>query len=131
MDAIGDITDLELLQGKLSHFPILQNFINFENRLSKKLCQADTAEDMINKYCKEFKVYPREKFYAIPWQNWSMFFNEADTEKVNELTKNSYVIHVWNKHSVGNRIPLKSTVPYTLFAEKYCPKVYRQCDIYF
>ncbi|KAJ8929795.1 hypothetical protein NQ314_017392 [Rhamnusium bicolor] len=100
-------------------------------RLLKSICGVKEAKDMLNKDCRGFTVYPRDKFYAIPWWNWTMYFDESSTGTVFNLSKDSYIIHVWNKQSERSRIPLSSEVPYLLYAKKYCPKVVEECDEYF
>lgn len=96
-------------------------------RLSKKVCNAKRAKDMVTKDCDDFTVYPEKYFYAIPWWNWRMFFNSSASEAVFNITKSSYVVHVWNKHSITKKIPKNSRVPYLMFAEKYCPQVVKEC----
>ncbi|XP_023016806.1 lactosylceramide 4-alpha-galactosyltransferase isoform X3 [Leptinotarsa decemlineata] len=101
-------------------------------RLLKSICGgAKLAKDMIKKDCQGFKVYPRESFYAVPWTKWKMFFDENSTGAVNKLTKKSYAIHVWNKHSASTKISLTSNVSYILNARKFCPKVVQECDDFF
>ncbi|CAH1115992.1 unnamed protein product [Phaedon cochleariae] len=100
-------------------------------RLLKVICGTKLAKDMINKDCQGFTVYPPDRFYAVPWWNWTMYFNEENKEAVINLSNNSYAIHVWNKHSVDTKIPLTSNVPYLYFARKYCPKVVEECDEFF
>lgn len=100
-------------------------------RLLKNLCGAKKAKDMLKKDCKGFKVYPPEVFYPVEWWNWKMYFDSKYNKKMLNITRNSYVIHVWNKHSVNTKIKINSEVPYSIFAKKYCPKVFAECDEYF
>lgn len=102
-------------------------------RLLKRKCRAKQAKDMTNNpNCRDdFTVYPPETFYTIPWWNWTMFFNQHSINDVENMTKNSFVIHVWNKHSAGTKININSNVPYKLYAEKYCPRIFEQCTKYF
>ncbi|RZC37848.1 Gb3 synth and/or Gly transf sug domain containing protein, partial [Asbolus verrucosus] len=100
-------------------------------RLLRRICGVEEAKDMLTEECQGFKVYPTEAFYAIPWWNWTMYFDEGSTEDVLSRSRSSYVIHVWNKHSVHNKIPIGARAPYLLFAQKYCPKVFEECDEFF
>lgn len=97
-------------------------------RLLKKICGVQDAKDMLQKYCQGFTVYAPEYFYPVPWWNWTIYFDTKYSEAIKSLTKNSYVIHVWNKHSSNKKINVGCKVPYALYAEKYCPKVYKECD---
>lgn len=101
------------------------------SRLLRKICDATKAEEMVHKFCQGFTVYPPEYFYPIPWWNWTIYFDEQYAQSIKSITKNSYVIHVWNKHSSTKKIKIGSKVPYAMFAEEYCPKVFNECDIYF
>ncbi|KAJ8957432.1 hypothetical protein NQ318_004912 [Aromia moschata] len=100
-------------------------------RLLRSICETDKVKEMSGKDCRGFMVYPPEKFYAIPWWNWTMFFNEASTDAVFRLSKDSHIIHVWNKHSRHIDISITSRLPYLLYAKKFCPKVIEQCDDFF
>ncbi|XP_031353901.1 lactosylceramide 4-alpha-galactosyltransferase-like isoform X2 [Photinus pyralis] len=100
-------------------------------RLLKNLCGVKKAKDMLKKDCRGFKVYPPEAFYPVEWWNWKMYFDSKYNEKMLNITRNSYVIHVWNKHSVNTKIKINSEVPYSIFAKKYCPKVFAECEEYF
>ncbi|KAJ8923153.1 hypothetical protein NQ315_001707 [Exocentrus adspersus] len=100
-------------------------------RLLKSICGAEQAKDMVHKDCQGFTVYPPDKFYAVPWWNWTMYFDESSTKAVSSLSKNSFIIHVWNKHSERTKIPVTTQAPYLLYAKQYCPKVVQECHEYF
>lgn len=86
---------------------------------------------MTREHCHGFKVYPPSGFYAIPWQNWHWFFDLNLSERTLDMTKDSIAIHVWNKHSIKERVKVGSRVAYGIAAERYCPKVYQSCGKYF
>lgn len=48
-----------------------------------------------------------------------------------KMTSESIAIHVWNKHSSVQSIPVGSQAAYRLLAAKYCPKVYEASGEYF
>lgn len=100
-------------------------------RLVKKHCHVNKIKDSIGRVCDDFKIYPPETFYPIPWPSWEYYFKEKYFPKVMNATLNSYIIHVWNKHSTSLRLPLNSKSAYSMFAKKFCPKVYKECDEYF
>ncbi|KAL3273685.1 hypothetical protein HHI36_015115 [Cryptolaemus montrouzieri] len=100
-------------------------------RLVKKHCGVTKIKNAFNKICDDFKVFPPEAFYAIPWPSWRQYFEEKSLKEVINATSNSFIIHVWNKHSISTNLPLNSSSAYVTFAKKYCPKVFEQCDGYF
>ncbi|RZC35541.1 lactosylceramide 4-alpha-galactosyltransferase, partial [Asbolus verrucosus] len=98
-------------------------------RLSRFICATNNTEEMTKKKCLgDFRVYPSETFYPVIYQDWSMYFDVYSVKKAKNLTKNSYVVHVWNKLSSKKKVPVNVEVPYTFFARKYCPKVFRECE---
>lgn len=97
----------------------------------KSLCETDEVKNMAGKECKGFTVYPTDKFYAVPWWKWRMYFDEGSTENVFNLSANSYVVHVWNKHSEQSKVPISSQTSYLLYAKRHCPKVIQECHEYF
>lgn len=87
---------------------------------------------MLDKNCKGFKVYPPNKFYAIPYWDWSWFFDSNHFDDVKRLTVNSSLIHVWNGFSSSVKISLNaSNIAYLEFAKQYCPNVLSECTQYF
>lgn len=89
------------------------------------------ARDMTPARCNGFKVFPPSAFYPINYKNWTKYFESEDLDKTMECLKNSKAIHVWNKFSHERRIKVGSQVPYSIIAEKYCPKVYKNCGEFF
>lgn len=100
-------------------------------RLLRNLCNTEDAHGMLDKDCAGFKVYPSTYFYPIPWEKWQMYFDENDNDEVLRSAESSYAIHVWNKHSANEQIPLTSNASYIIFAKKFCPKVYGATKQYF
>lgn len=100
-------------------------------RVLQNICQTKSPKMMTRDHCRGFKVYPPSGFYAIPWQNWRWFFDINLTERALNMTKDSIIVHVWNKHSIKERIKVGSKTAYGLIAEKYCPLVYRSSGKYF
>lgn len=100
-------------------------------RVLQSICHVTKPPEMSKDDCLGFKVYPPTGFYAVPWPKWQMFFDPKKLNKTLEMTKESIVIHVWNKHSIKRKLKVGSKVAYGLIAEKNCPKVYRSCGDYF
>ncbi|XP_044272299.1 lactosylceramide 4-alpha-galactosyltransferase-like [Tribolium madens] len=100
-------------------------------RLLKQLCGVETANEMVQKDCQGFRVFPVEAFYPIPWWDWKLYFDENFTEKVLNISKNSHVIHVWNKHSGGTRVAARGNSAYAVLAQKFCPGIVNDCGYFF
>ncbi|KAH8413325.1 hypothetical protein KR009_010022 [Drosophila setifemur] len=102
-------------------------------RVAHKICATKDIAVMQDdpKRCLGFKVFGRGAFYAVPWKQWRDFFEPEKLEKTMALTKDSYIVHVWNKHS--NKLPIKhgSNSAYAKYAEKNCPRAYKAAGEYF
>ncbi|PSN35229.1 hypothetical protein C0J52_25124 [Blattella germanica] len=77
--------------------------------------------------CRGFAVLPPSSFYPIPWRQWKLYFDEANSAKTMARVRNSMAIHVWNKFSVTKNVTVGSRQPYGLIAQQFCPKVYSHC----
>lgn len=86
---------------------------------------------MTRSRCKDFLVFPIEACYAVHWSAWRDFFNEDALNQTMLLTRNSIVVHVWNKYSINEPVRVGSKVAYGQLAAQYCPLVYASCGEYF
>lgn len=93
-------------------------------RVLKTICHVDKPPQMAKDQCLGFKVYPPSAFYAVPWPDWHFFFDPDKLNKTLEMTKDSIVIHVWNKHSFKRKLKVGTKAAYGIIAERNCPKVY-------
>lgn len=93
------------------------------SNIVKKMCNTTNQSEMTRERCNGFKVLPTENCYAIPYPNWRLFFDEKQVQHVEEITKDSFAIHFWNKLSHDERLWTNSSAPYIKIAEKYCPRV--------
>lgn len=101
-------------------------------RVIKNVCGTDNIELMMDiKRCMGFKVYPIEAFYAIPWRQWMHFFEPELLQQTMTRTQNSFVAHIWNKHSIKRPIRVGTKCAYCLMAEMHCPRVYKAAGEYF
>lgn len=101
-------------------------------RVMQHICETENIEVMMDtKRCLGFKVYPIEAFYAIPWKQWYHFFEPHLLEQTMTRTRNSYVAHLWNKHSIKRQIKVGNKCAYSIMAEMHCPRVYRAAGEYF
>lgn len=89
----------------------------------EKICNTSNPTEMTRENCDGFKVLPAEDCYAISSQNWGMLLHENYAQQVEEATKDSFAIHLWNSLSHNKTLSTHSRSPYIRIAEKFCPKV--------
>ncbi|CAG0885606.1 unnamed protein product [Cyprideis torosa] len=85
-------------------------------RLIKKRCNwpCDNSTDI------GVQLIPRQKLYAVPYSSWKNFLDPEFTAQIDNLTKSSYLIHVWNKMFPDEQ-EVAANSPYGRFAQRYCP----------
>ncbi|KAF5285511.1 hypothetical protein FQR65_LT13208 [Abscondita terminalis] len=96
-------------------------------RLLTKLCEVQSSNEMVTRNCRGFKVFSPEKFYPVHYNYWQTYFDIKSIDFIKEVTNNSYFMHIWNNLSGATKIPITTEVPYTMFAKKFCPKVFAEC----
>ncbi|XP_017024672.1 lactosylceramide 4-alpha-galactosyltransferase [Drosophila kikkawai] len=102
-------------------------------RVAQKICGTKDIQVMQedHKRCLGFKVFGRGAFYAVPWKQWRDFFEPEKLPQTMALTKDSYVVHVWNKHSSTLKIKRGTKSAYAKYAEQNCPRAYKASGEYF
>ncbi|EDV99385.1 lactosylceramide 4-alpha-galactosyltransferase [Drosophila grimshawi] len=102
-------------------------------RVAQHICGTKDISLMLEdrKRCLGFKVFERNAFYAVPWKHWRHFFEPQLLEQTLAHTKDSYLVHVWNKHSKQLAIKVGSSTAYGKYAEQHCPKSYAAAGEYF
>nr|XP_016945700.1 lactosylceramide 4-alpha-galactosyltransferase [Drosophila suzukii] len=102
-------------------------------RVAQKICSTKDIALMQEdpKRCMGFKVFGRGAFYAVPWKKWRDFFEPEKLEETMARCKDSYVVHVWNKHSSALPIKQGSKSAYAKYAEQNCPRSYKAAGEYF
>ncbi|XP_032585116.1 lactosylceramide 4-alpha-galactosyltransferase isoform X2 [Drosophila mojavensis] len=83
------------------------------------------------KSCKGFRLFNTTAFYSIPWPEWRHFTEPRYLEETMARTKDSLMIHMWNKLSRGERIKVGSNAAYVKYSEKNCPRTYEAAGGYF
>nr|XP_022900704.1 lactosylceramide 4-alpha-galactosyltransferase-like isoform X1 [Onthophagus taurus] len=86
----------------------------------KKLC--GTTSNFSHNECDYLKIFSENYFFPVYYEDWKQLFDPKYTEEILEITKNSYMIHFWNKLSHEWILDVKSDAPYVTFAKKHCPK---------
>lgn len=100
-------------------------------RVLRGICKTDSTPLMLRSRCHGFNVFPAQSFYAIKWRNWDYFTEPEYLHEALNITKDSYIVHVWNKFSMDRPIQVGSKVAYGILANEFCPKVYNNCGQYF
>ncbi|XP_040401015.1 lactosylceramide 4-alpha-galactosyltransferase isoform X1 [Cygnus olor] len=91
-------------------------------RVFKKWCSIRSLRS--SKSCKGVSALPREAFYPIRWQDWKKYFEVVSSSELQELLKNSYAVHVWNKKSQGTRLEITSQALLAQLHSHFCPATY-------
>ncbi|XP_052546629.1 lactosylceramide 4-alpha-galactosyltransferase [Tympanuchus pallidicinctus] len=91
-------------------------------RVFKKWCSIRSLRS--SKSCKGVSALPREAFYPIRWQDWKKYFEAVSSTELNELLKNTYAVHVWNKKSQGTRLEITSQALLAQLHSHFCPATY-------
>lgn len=82
--------------------------------------------------CQGFTILPPNEFYAISWDKWEQYMNATYTHETLEKTKDSTVVHLWNKNSFALKIDKSGPqTAYGAIAERNCPKVFEVSGEYF
>ncbi|KAL7741841.1 hypothetical protein ACLKA6_012060 [Drosophila palustris] len=102
-------------------------------RVAQSICGTKDITLMLEdrKRCLGFKVFDRNAFYAVPWKHWRHFFEPQLLEQTLAHTKDSILVHVWNKHSKQQAIKVGSSTAYGKYAEQHCPRSYAAAGEYF
>ncbi|VVC41759.1 Nucleotide-diphospho-sugar transferases,Glycosyltransferase, DXD sugar-binding [Cinara cedri] len=93
-------------------------------RALQKMCNTYLINDMDRLMCKGFMVFKPEAFCPISWEDWRLYFDENNSNKVMAKLEDRMGIHVWNLHSKNSNIIVGSKQPYGLVAKKYCSSIF-------
>lgn len=94
-------------------------------RVILKHCNI-TEKELSEHGCQGFKLYSAKAFYPVYWRNWLEYFDPSKMTATLAKTKNSYLVHIWNKVSKAEKA-MKSDKPnsaYAYFVKENCPRVY-------
>uniref|UniRef100_T1JBS3 Alpha 1,4-glycosyltransferase domain-containing protein n=1 Tax=Strigamia maritima TaxID=126957 RepID=T1JBS3_STRMM len=94
-------------------------------RVLKRVCGDIKSLDTVTRErCIGVTVLPSTAFYAVKWQEWKDFFNVSKTKETMKKLEDSYLIHVWNKHSSKTPVKIGSGQVYEIIAKRHCPSIY-------
>ncbi|XP_062126013.1 lactosylceramide 4-alpha-galactosyltransferase-like [Drosophila sulfurigaster albostrigata] len=114
-------------QGYISNGPSLVM------RMTKQVCNSTSIEEIVaeQRNCNGFRVFNTTAFYPIPWPAWRRFVEPQYLNETLEQTKDSYLIHLWNKVSKELKFKKGDDTAYGKYAQEHCPKVNAAADEYF
>lgn len=88
-----------------------------EYECSKKSFHERASQD---KECRQFTIYPPDKFYPMTLDASRAHPNETRAEKMSRLGRNAMTIHSSNDY---NR-EMDNVPAYKMAAKQHCPKIY-------
>lgn len=94
------------------------------NVLKRKICKEEQTHLMTPSRCSRFMVYPPQTFYAIPFKDWPYFFKDMYLSYCIHRTKDSLLVHLWNKASSSMPLKVGKHTCYGAYAGMHCPKAY-------
>ncbi|KAM8715969.1 hypothetical protein ACLKA7_002930 [Drosophila subpalustris] len=101
-------------------------------RVIRNYCKATTKELLDDpKRCQGFKVFNPNAFFPLEWPQWRHFIEPKFLNDTLARTKDSYLIHLWNKASFQTLFKVGSNNVYGKYAELHCPKTYAAAGEYF
>lgn len=96
-------------------------------RVLKKLCNVT---DLKKIPVERFKIFPREVFWAVSYRNATDFFDPKKIKGLDNQTKNSYVIHVFNHITKDTKSKIGSKSLYDVMSKEHCPVTYANAGSY-
>ncbi|KAL7741844.1 hypothetical protein ACLKA6_012062 [Drosophila palustris] len=102
-------------------------------RVAQTICGTKNITMMLEdrKRCHGFRVFDRNAFYAIKSRDWRHFFEPDFVEETLERTRDSYLLHVWNRNSYRTPIKVGSSSAYAKIAQLHCPRAFKAAGEYF
>lgn len=97
-------------------------------RVFKKWCGARSLQDQHT--CRGVTALPYQAFYPVPWQDWQLYFEDVQPEKMQQLLNGTYAVHVWNKKSHGHRLDTTSRAMLAQLYARYCPTTHQAMKMY-
>ncbi|XP_034099867.2 lactosylceramide 4-alpha-galactosyltransferase-like isoform X1 [Drosophila albomicans] len=96
------------------------------SRVVKGFCNHTSMKQMQEdpKNCRGFKVFNETAFYPLQWPQWQHFILPEFKKDTLEKTKDSYLIHFWNKSSYQKLFKVGTDNAYGSYASANCPKTY-------
>jgi lactosylceramide 4-alpha-galactosyltransferase len=88
----------------------------------KSNCNTSDYRSMHRENCSGFEVLPSKECYAINYNDWRKFFDERFTNKILNVTSESFAIDFWGFLSDSIKLPTNSDSAYIKIAKEFCPR---------
>lgn len=107
------------------------NGVRVISRVITKHCNATYTDDMTFDRC-GFQVYDRSYFYAI-YHSDAFKTEPKIIDKCLETLRADHtaVFHFNNNVTKNHQLDIRKPTAYTIFAEKFCPKIFKLVDVVF
>jgi len=102
------------------------------SRVIRTYCNA-TVSELLNDpdRCPGFQVFNSSAFFPLEWPQWNHYIWPGFLNDTLERTKDSYLIHLWNKASSRGLFKVGRNNAYGKYAELHCPKSYAAAGVWF
>ncbi|KAH8409418.1 hypothetical protein KR222_003392, partial [Zaprionus bogoriensis] len=104
----------------------LSNGPELMTRVVGGICGAIAVREMLDdpKRCRGLQVFNSTAFFPVHWRNWTQFFEPKLLDQTMARTKDSYMIHLWNKVSYRRSFKVGTNYAYGKYAQQHCPKTF-------
>ncbi|KAG8269838.1 hypothetical protein J6590_089916 [Homalodisca vitripennis] len=129
----------EMVQRALQHMNRHFNGAGWSNngpmlitRTALQECKVPSVTKAVAECKGNFTVHPNYIFYPVYYSRaFDLFDDHLGKEIVRSAKLWAYSVHIWNKLSHDKKCRVGSTQAYSLLAEEFCPRVYRNCGTRF
>ncbi|XP_011641827.1 lactosylceramide 4-alpha-galactosyltransferase-like [Pogonomyrmex barbatus] len=98
------------------------NITRIVTKAVQELCYQRNILSRQDKECRQFMIYPPEKFYPASSDFHNIFLNATRTEEMMKTGKNAMAIHLWKDYNQDAKTD--NIAAYKLVARQHCPKIY-------
>lgn len=93
-------------------------------RVMKRVCNVTDFEGVPVEQCHGFKVYSKDMFWAVSYTIAKQFFDPKKFKILEQDTRNSYSIHVFNHMTKNIKYKVGTKSLYTFTTKEQCPVTY-------
>lgn len=93
-----------------------------------RLCNTQIVSEATPENCDGFNVLPKESFYAIPFFENDVFFDELAFLEGYRRLNSSVVSHLWNHLSKKKKVSKSKKTLINFLGWKHCPEVFSAVD---
>lgn len=110
----------------------LSNGPELMTRVVGNICGTKVIPEMQDnpERCGGLRVFNRSAFYPVHWPNWTHFFEPKFMDETMASTRDSYLIHLWNRMSHKSIFKVGTDYAYGKYAQQHCPKTFAATQEY-